>query len=110
MRRQRKKENNRNTISDLGPDRDTLIRAQTPQAFKFEYIYKRHLNSEAQYTDDVNLAFLDKKKINIVSGTEYNIKITTPEDIKIAEKFFLNVYKVLFPYLKSLLIFFSKFF
>ena len=59
----RKKENNRNTISDLGPDRDTLIRAQTPQAFKFEYIYKRHLNSEAQYTDDVNLAFLDKKKI-----------------------------------------------
>ena len=33
----------------------------------------------------------NKKKIDIVSGSEYNFKITTPEDIKIAEKLFLNV-------------------
>ena len=34
---------------------------------------------------------VDKKKIDIVSGSEYNFKITTPEDIEIAEKLFLNV-------------------
>ena len=44
-------------------------------------------NSE-HYTDDVNLAFLDNKKIEIISGSEYNFKITTQEDIKIAEKLF----------------------
>ena len=87
----KKKKNKRETISNLGPDRDFLIRAQTPQAFRFEYIYQRHLNNEEQFTDDVNLAFLDKKKIDIISGSEYNFKITTPEDIKIAEKLFLNV-------------------
>lgn len=86
-----KKESNRKTIDELGPNRDTLIRAQTPQAFHFDYIYERYLTSEGEYTDDVNLAFLDKKKIDIVSGSEYNLKITTPEDIKIAEKLFLDV-------------------
>ena len=49
------------------------------------------MDTEEQYTDDVNLAFLDEKKIDIISGSEYNFKITTPEDIKIAEKLFLNV-------------------
>ena len=87
----KKKKNKRETISDLGPNRDSLIRAQTPQAFRFDYIYQRHLDSEEQYTDDVKSAFLDKKKIDIISGSEYNFKITTPEDIKIAEKLFLNV-------------------
>ena len=46
------------------------------------------MNSSEHYTDDVNFAFLDKKKIGIISGSEYNFKITTPEDIKIAEKLF----------------------
>ena len=82
----KRNENNRNTIAEFGPNRDSLIRAQTPQAFRFNYIYRRHLNNEDQYTDDVNLAFIDKKKIDIVLGSEYNFKITTPEDIKIAEK------------------------
>ena len=76
------------TVSNLGPSRDTIIRAQTPQAFHFDYIYQRHIDSRDQYTDDVNLAFLDKKKIDIISGSEYNFKITTQEDIKIAEKLF----------------------
>ena len=49
------------------------------------------MNSDEHYTDDVNLALVDKKKIDIVSGSEYNFKITTPEDIQIAEKLFLNV-------------------
>ena len=87
----KKKKANGATISELGPSRDTLIRAQTPQAFHFDYIYQRHMNTEDQHTDDVKLAFLDKKEIDIISGSEYNFKITTPEDIKIAEKLFLNV-------------------
>ncbi len=84
----KKKERSIDTISKLGPSRDTLIRAQTPQAFRFDYIYKRHMRNSEHYTDDVNLAFLDNKKIEIISGSEYNFKITTQEDIKIAEKLF----------------------
>ena len=59
--------------------------------FNFDYIYITHMSSDQHHTDDVNLALIDKKKIDIVSGSEYNFKITTPEDIKIAEKIFLNV-------------------
>ena len=85
------KENNQRNIDTLGLNRDYLIRAQTPQAFHFDYIYRTHMNCDEHHTDDVNLALNDKKKIDIVSGSEYNFKITTPEDIKIAEKLFLNV-------------------
>ena len=85
------KENNQITIDALDLNRDSLIRAQTPQAFHFDYIYRTHMNCDEHHTDDVNLALIDKKKIDIVSGSEYNFKITTPEDIKIAEKLFLNV-------------------
>ena len=85
------KENNQSTIGTLGLNRDSLLRAQTPQAFHFDYIYRTHMNCDQHHTDDVNLALIDKKKIEIVSGSEYNFKITTPEDIKIAEKLFLNV-------------------
>ena len=84
----KKKKRSRDTIGNLGPNRDSLIRAQTPQAFRFDYIYKKHMNSSEHYTDDVSLAFLDKKKIEIISGSENNFKITTHEDIKIAEKLF----------------------
>ena len=84
----KKKESNRDTIGKVGPNRDCIIRAQTPQAFRFDYIYKRHKDSSKHYTDDVVLAFLDNKKIEIISGSEYNLKITTPEDIRIAEKLF----------------------
>ncbi len=85
------KENNQSAINALGLNRDSVIRAQTPQAFHFDYIFRTHMNCDEHHTDDVNLALSDKKKIDIVSGSEYNFKITTPEDIKIAEKLFLNV-------------------
>ena len=85
------KKNNLSTIDALCLSRDSLIRAQTPQAFHFDYIFRTHMNCDQHHTDDVNLALIDKKKIDIVSGSEYNFKITTPEDIKIAEKLFLNV-------------------
>ena len=85
------KKNNLSTIDALRLNRDSLIRAQTPQAFHFDYIYRTHMNCDQHHTDDVNLALIDKKKIEIVSGSEYNFKITTPEDIKIAEKLFLDV-------------------
>ncbi len=85
------KENNQSTIDALGLNRDFLLRAQTPQAFHFDYIYQTHMNCDEHHTDDVYLALIDKKKIDIVSGSEYNFKITTPEDIEIAKKLLLNV-------------------
>ena len=84
----KKRKDGRNTIKELGPDRESIIRAQTPQAFRFDYIFHRHMSCEEDQTDDVKLAFQDKKRIDILSGSEYNFKITTPEDIRIAEKLF----------------------
>ena len=56
------KENNQSAINALGLNRDSVIRAQTPQAFHFDYIYRAHMSADEHHTDDVNLALIDKKK------------------------------------------------
>tara|TARA_X000001036_G_scaffold405591_1_gene413695 strand:+ start:2484 stop:3188 length:705 start_codon:yes stop_codon:yes gene_type:complete len=80
-----------NFVVGVGPDRDTLVRAQTPQAFNFKYILELHKNNKSAFSDDVYLAFQDSKKINIIEGSEKNFKITTQEDINLAEDLMKNV-------------------
>ena len=81
-----------NTIENI-PQRNTLQRGQTPQAFKLETIKKAHELSnedinEAIFTDDCGLVkqYLSNDKVYIVQGEERNIKITYPEDLLFAEK------------------------
>jgi 2-C-methyl-D-erythritol 4-phosphate cytidylyltransferase/2-C-methyl-D-erythritol 2,4-cyclodiphosphate synthase len=67
--------------------RDGLMRAQTPQGFRFEKILAAHrAHSNAAVTDDMALAELSGLKIAAVAGEEVNMKITTAEDFAFAER------------------------
>ena len=69
------------------PNRSTIMRAQTPQAFRLPLITKAYdiaLNREnMQVTDDCGVVFnyMTNQPIHIVAGEEQNKKITFKEDI-----------------------------
>ena len=69
------------------PNRSTIMRAQTPQAFRLGLIagaYEIALNSgNMQVTDDCGVVFnyMTNQPIHIVAGEEQNKKITFKEDI-----------------------------
>ncbi|MDD2498979.1 MAG: 2-C-methyl-D-erythritol 4-phosphate cytidylyltransferase, partial [Desulfitobacteriaceae bacterium] len=61
---------------------------QTPQAFKKEIIidcYRRALQDKVMGTDDASLVERYGYQVKIVLGNYENIKITTPEDLELAE-------------------------
>jgi len=67
-------------------NRDNLWEVQTPQVFRKDLIleaYKKFGNKEV--TDDAALVEKLGTKVKIVMGSYFNIKITTPEDLIIAE-------------------------
>lgn len=69
-------------------DRETLWLAQTPQAFRYDIIRNAHESArEAGFkgTDDALLVERLGYDVKIVPGSRFNIKITTPEDLKMAE-------------------------
>lgn len=75
------------------PPRDNLWEIQTPQVFKrvlIEDAYKK-VKSNQRFTDDALLIENIGKKVKIVKGDYRNIKITTTEDIKIAEALLKNI-------------------
>lgn len=64
--------------------RDELYAIQTPQAFKYELILEAHKRIKEKgviVTDDTMLIEAMNRKVSIVEGSYYNIKITTPEDL-----------------------------
>ncbi len=68
-------------------DRSSLWRAQTPQAFRYG-ILKKALNDVkniAGVTDDASALERLGRRVKILKGSPRNIKITTKEDLKIAE-------------------------
>jgi 2-C-methyl-D-erythritol 4-phosphate cytidylyltransferase len=70
--------------------RDLLSSVQTPQIFRFETVYTAYekAKKESFYsTDDSALVERYGGKIKMVMGSYTNIKITTPEDLMIAELF-----------------------
>lgn len=70
--------------------RNGLWRAQTPQAFRFDDILEAHGLAEAEgrddFTDDAALAEWRGHPVELVMGSERNIKLTTAEDFELAEK------------------------
>jgi len=61
--------------------RDGLLRAQTPQGFRYDAIRRAHqAHGALAVTDDMALAEAAGLKIAAVAGEETNMKITTPED------------------------------
>lgn len=74
------------------PKRDRLWIIQTPQAFQFDLIkgaYEEFIgNQEAFATDDAMVVEAAAgTKVKLVEGSYRNIKITTPEDLLIANAF-----------------------
>ncbi|MFD0675033.1 2-C-methyl-D-erythritol 4-phosphate cytidylyltransferase [Cohnella sp. GCM10027633] len=70
------------------PERSTLWGVQTPQAFRREELMEAHRLARAEgaaATDDAMLLERLGRKVAIVNGDYSNLKITTPEDLPIAE-------------------------
>ena len=70
--------------------RDGLWSVQTPQAFHYETIYEaydRAVKESFYATDDSALVEKYGGRVRMVMGSYKNIKITTPEDMKMAELF-----------------------
>lgn len=78
-------ENNRimNTV-----DRNVLWGAQTPQAFRYEIFARavaESLHHNYMGTDEASIVERTGMPVTIVRGSYRNIKVTTPEDVEIAE-------------------------
>lgn len=70
------------------PDRQTLWSAQTPQGFEvntLRYAHEQALRLGWAVTDDASLLEKINVPVQVVVGEESNLKITTPQDLIIAE-------------------------
>ena len=81
------------TISSI-PDRSTLRRGQTPQAFLLSVLRDAYVKAKDDpnfaATDDcgVVLKYSPEVPIKTVAGAEHNLKVTHPVDLFIADKLF----------------------
>jgi len=74
-------------------ERRELRRALTPQCFRYELLrkaYERADVSDPSLTDESVLVEKIGARVSIVEGSTKNIKITTPQDLLIAEAFLKN--------------------
>ncbi len=85
-----------NGYVDSTPDRSRVWQVQTPQAFEYGLITKAYkkLIADEKALEAENIAITDDAMavehfggvpVKLVEGSYKNIKITTPEDLKIAE-------------------------
>lgn len=81
-----------NDFVNSTPPRNRIWGIQTPQVFDFQLLYKAYQTAmesgRTDMTDDAMIVenFTDVK-VKLVEGSYENIKITTPEDLEIAEAF-----------------------
>jgi len=70
-------------------DRAHLVRAQTPQGFRFDRILAAHRAAREggrdDFTDDAQIAQWHGIEVAAVEGEERNVKLTTPADFEVAE-------------------------
>ena len=83
-----------NGVMTAMPRRDTLVRCQTPQGFRLSVIRRAYQRADADpgfaelpATDDcgIVLRYLPEVAVQVVAGSERNIKITYPRDLAVAE-------------------------
>lgn len=66
--------------------RDGLVTVQTPQCFRLSELKPCYnLAYDPSFTDDASVFEAAGHKVHLVEGEATNLKITTPEDLKIAE-------------------------
>ncbi|MFA4836737.1 MAG: 2-C-methyl-D-erythritol 4-phosphate cytidylyltransferase [Dehalococcoidia bacterium] len=65
--------------------RDTLWAVQTPQVFRFDLINQAHDQIAEDVTDDAMMVERLGHKVKLYMGSYENIKVTTPDDLALAE-------------------------
>jgi 2-C-methyl-D-erythritol 4-phosphate cytidylyltransferase len=86
----------RDTVKQVGAasviertiDRQSLWLAQTPQAFRKDWLEEGHRKAQLEKihaTDDAHLVELAGHRVVVVEGSGENIKVTRPEDLAIGE-------------------------
>lgn len=74
--------------------RESIWQAQTPQSFDLDLIRKAHqeaLRDGIYGTDDAALVERMGLPVHLVPGSRRNIKVTTPEDLVLAEAFLASI-------------------
>jgi len=74
-----------NKIVHQTPPRQNLWAVQTPQVFRLGLISEAYRQAEGEVTDDASLVEQLGYKVKLYMGSYDNIKITTPDDLLIAE-------------------------
>lgn len=68
------------------PKRSDYFRGQTPQSFSYSLIMEAHEKTKIKHaTDDCQLVLEMNKDVYLVEGSDENLKITTPLDLRLAE-------------------------
>ena len=69
-------------------DRSRVALAQTPQAFRHDWLraaFERAAREGWEVTDDASLVEQAGYRVEVVEGLPFNVKITRPEDLELAE-------------------------
>ncbi len=76
-----------NEHTSQAKNRSNFKLTQTPQTFKLSELKSAYFSIENgdQFTDDASVWEFAGNKINLIEGEELNFKITTPDDLKLAE-------------------------
>lgn len=77
-----------NIVADT-PPRGQLRAVQTPQGFSRDLLCRAHAEITERCTDDAALVEQLGVPVHLCPGSPHNLKLTTPEDIALAE-FFLS--------------------
>ena len=68
------------------PDRSRVVAVQTPQMFRSEDIKAAYTQAyDLSFTDDASVAARKEIPLTVEQGERFNLKITTPEDLVLAE-------------------------
>jgi 2-C-methyl-D-erythritol 4-phosphate cytidylyltransferase len=73
--------------------RDTIWSIQTPQLFLYDSLmkaYRKAMEEKVYSTDDSALVERSGGKVRVIMGSYSNLKITTPEDVPVAELLLRN--------------------
>ncbi|MBO6054389.1 MAG: 2-C-methyl-D-erythritol 4-phosphate cytidylyltransferase [Oscillospiraceae bacterium] len=77
-----------NSVVTATPDRESLFAVQTPQVFDMDFIRAalyQAVREGWQLTDDCSAAEKLGMKVHLTAGSEENLKVTTPMDLRLAE-------------------------
>jgi 2-C-methyl-D-erythritol 4-phosphate cytidylyltransferase len=77
-------------VVDKTLSRQNLRAIQTPQVFRADIIKKVYQNATGDVTDDAALVEKAGYKVKLYMGSYANIKITTPDDLAVAEALLKN--------------------